>query len=125
MRNYDYRMYDYQFCWYEVPSVFIFPRARLRDSLMFGVPPGSLGLVNSPQSSWIIGPLFLKVLEYVKKHTRSSKEDRIILLMDNHASNCTLDSILYARENGYHISNFSSPLLSSITATGCRSDGTI
>jgi len=108
-----------------VPPVFISLRARLHDSLMFGAPPGSLGLVNSPQSSWIIEPLFLKVLEYVKKHTRSSKEDRIILLMDNHASNCTLDSILYARENGYHISNFSSPLLSSITATGCRSDGTI
>jgi hypothetical protein len=34
-----------------VPPVFIFPRARLHDSLMLGAPPGSLGLVNSPQSS--------------------------------------------------------------------------
>ena len=51
----------------------------------------------------------------MKKHTRSS-EDRIILLMDNHESHCTLHSILYATENGYHICNSSSPLLSSITA---------
>ena len=67
---------------------------------MFGVPPGSLGLVNSPQSSWITGLPFLKVLEHVKKHSRSPKEDHIILLMDNHDSHCTLDSIFYARENG-------------------------
>ena len=66
------------------PPVFIFRRARLNDLLMFGAPPGSLGLVNSPQSSWITGPLVLKVLEHVKEHTRSSKEDCIILLMDNH-----------------------------------------
>jgi hypothetical protein len=36
----------------------------------------------------------------MKKHTRSSKEERIILLMENYESHCTLDSILYARENG-------------------------
>jgi hypothetical protein len=80
-----------------VPPVFISPRVRLNDSLMFGAPSGSLELVNSPQSRWITGPLLLKVLEYVKKHTRSSKEDRIILLMDKHESHCTLDSMFYAR----------------------------
>jgi len=89
-----------------VPPVFISLRARLNDSLMFHAPPGSLGLVSSPQSTWITGPLFLKVLEYVKKHTRSSKEDRIILLIENRESHCTLYSILYARENGYHIVTF-------------------
>ena len=73
-----------------IPPVFIFPRARLHDSLMFGATPGSLGLVNSPQSRWITGPLFLKVLEHAKKHTRSCKEDRIILLMDNHESHALL-----------------------------------
>jgi len=89
-----------------VPPAFILPRARLHDSLMLGVPPGSMGLVNSPHSSWITGPLFLKVLECVKKHTRSSKEDCIILLMDNHESHCTLDSILCARENGITLVTF-------------------
>jgi len=90
-----------------VPPVFILPRARLHDSLMLGVPPGSMGLVSSSHSSWIIGPLFLKILECVKKHTRSSKEDRIILLIDNHESHCTLVSILYARENGITLVTFS------------------
>jgi hypothetical protein len=67
------------------PPVFIFPRARLHDSLMFGAPPGSLGLVNT-QSSWVTGPPFLEVLERMKKHIRNSKGDLIILLMGNHES---------------------------------------
>ena len=82
-----------------VPPVFIFPRSKLRDSLMFGAPPGSLQLVNSPQSSCTTGTLFLKVLEHVQKHTSSSKEDITNLLKDNHESFCTLDSILCATEN--------------------------
>jgi hypothetical protein len=56
--------------------------------------------VNSSQSNWMAGPSFLIVLELVKKHTRSSKEDCQLLLMDNRESHCTLDSILYAIENG-------------------------
>jgi len=82
-----------------VRPFFIFPRARLHNSLMFSAPPGSLGFVKLPQSSWMAGPSFLKVLELVKKHTRNFKEDCLLLLMDNHESHCTLDSILYAREN--------------------------
>jgi hypothetical protein len=86
---------------------------------MFGAPPGSLWLVNSPQSSWITGPLFLKVLEHVKKHTRSSKEDRIIPLMDNHEIHCILHSIPRARENGITLVTFPHHC-SSITTTGCE-----
>ena len=81
-----------------VAAVFIFPRTILHDSLMFLAPPGSLGLVNIPQSSWIRRPLFLKVPDLTKYHTRSWKEDRIILQMDSHESHCILDSILYARQ---------------------------
>jgi hypothetical protein len=89
-----------------VPPVFFFPRARLRDSLMFGAPPRSLGLVYSPQSSWITGLIFFRVVGHAKKYTRSPKEDRIILLMESHESHCTLDSVLYARENGIALVTF-------------------
>jgi len=72
---------------------------------MFGAPAASLVLVNSPQSSWITGPAFLKVLERVKKHTISS-EDHIILLMGSHEIHCILDSILKASENGIILVTF-------------------
>jgi hypothetical protein len=62
--------------------------------------------MNIPHSSWITGPLFLKVLEHVKEHARSSKEDSVILLMDSHESHCILDSTLYARESGITLVTF-------------------
>jgi len=52
------------------------------------------------------GPLFLKVFERVKKHNRSSKEDHVILTVDSLKSHFTLDSILYARENGITLVTF-------------------
>ena len=85
-----------------VPPVFIFPRVRNHDSLNFGSPPGNFGLLNVPRSSLITGLLYLKVIEHVKKHTRSSKKDGIILRMDNHESHCSLDFILYARKTASH-----------------------
>ena len=87
-----------------VRNTVVFP--SLHDLVIFGAPPGSLELVNIPQSSWITGPLVLKALEHVKKHTRISKEDHIILPMDNHERHCPLDSILYARENGITLVTF-------------------
>lgn len=44
-----------------VPPVFVFPRAKFHDSLLFGAPEGSLGLVNSPKSGWMTSDLFLQV----------------------------------------------------------------
>ena len=89
-----------------VPPVFIFPRARPHDLLMFGAPPGSLGLVYSAQSSWITEPLFLEVPEHVMKHTRSSKEDRIILPMDSHTVTALLIPISIATESSITLVTF-------------------
>jgi hypothetical protein len=33
-----------------ITPVFVFLRARFHDTMLFGAPPGSLGIVNSPQS---------------------------------------------------------------------------
>lgn len=49
-----------------LPADFIYPRAIFPDYLMFVAQPGSLGMVISPLSSWIRGPLLLKVLEIAK-----------------------------------------------------------
>ena len=65
-----------------------------------------LGFSDSPQISGMTGPLFLKVLERVKKHTRTSKEDHVILTVDSHESHFTLASILYARENSITLVTF-------------------
>ncbi|XP_065671766.1 uncharacterized protein LOC136089643 [Hydra vulgaris] len=83
-----------------IPPVFIFPRARFHNTMIKGGPPGCIGYANSPTSGWMTGPLFLKVLEHIKKLVRCSKEDPVLLLMDSHESHCTLDAINYCCENG-------------------------
>lgn len=89
-----------------VPPVFIFPRARFHEAMINGAPPGSVGYANSPKSGWMTGPLFLKVLQHIKKFTRCSPDDRILLLFDNHESHCTLDAINYCRDNGIVVVTF-------------------
>ena len=50
-----------------IPPVFTFPRARFYDTLIKRGPPGCIGYAKSPTSGWMTGPLFLKVLEHIKK----------------------------------------------------------
>ncbi|XP_065675533.1 uncharacterized protein LOC136091752 [Hydra vulgaris] len=86
--------------------LFIFPRARFYDTMIKGGPPGCIGYENSPKSGWMTGPLFLKVLEHIKKLLRCSKEEPILLLMDIHESHCILDAINYCCENGIRVLTF-------------------
>lgn len=83
-----------------VPPVFIFPRARYHDSFIAGSPPNSLGLVNSPNSGWMTASLFLPTLQHLVKFTKCTKEDPILLLLDNHESHCSLEAIIYAKKSG-------------------------
>lgn len=73
---------------------------------MIGAPEGSLGLPNSTQSAWTNSVLFVKVLEHIKNHTWCTKEDKILLLMDNHESHCSLKAVSYAKENGIVLVTF-------------------
>lgn len=43
---------------------------------------------------------FLKVLEHIKKFTKCNLDDKILIVMDNHESHCSLDAIIFAKENG-------------------------
>ncbi|CAI6373585.1 unnamed protein product [Macrosiphum euphorbiae] len=99
-------MHDYNAVGQSLPPVFIFPRVRMSDLLMILAPEGSLGLPNSTQSAWINSVLFVKVLEHNKNHIRCTKEDKILLLMDNHESHCSLEAVTYAKENGIMLVNF-------------------
>ncbi|XP_055918332.1 uncharacterized protein LOC129950416 [Eupeodes corollae] len=51
--------------------------------------------------------MHLKVLEPLKRFSKCSKEDPILLLLDNHTSHCSLDDILYCRDNGIVMLSFS------------------
>lgn len=79
---------------------------------MINAPEGSLGLANSPASSWMSSEFFLKILEHIKNYNQVS----YLVLLDNHESHCTLDAVLYCREWNSPL-RISTSLYSSATTT--------
>ena len=81
-----------------LPPAYIFPRVNFRDHMLNGAPNGSLGLATP--SGWMNCELFVVVLKHFTKHMNVSKNNPAILVMDNHESHVTLQTIDTARENG-------------------------
>ena len=53
------------------------------------------------------GEIFVaSVLPHIVRHTGASKEAPILLLMDNHASHISLETVEFCRENGIVIVTF-------------------
>lgn len=80
-----------------VPPVFIFGRKRMKAELLDGAPPGSVAMVSD--SSFINSDLFLQWLSHFKYHTKPTKENPVLLLLDNHSSHTTIGAVDFYREN--------------------------
>ena len=81
-----------------IPPYFIFPRVRYRDHFISGAPAGSKG--SCSRSGWINEDLFCDYLRHLVQNTRCSKDNQILLLLDNHDSHITLEAVNIARANG-------------------------
>ncbi|KAJ8889393.1 hypothetical protein PR048_008892 [Dryococelus australis] len=81
-----------------LPPVFVFPKIRLRDCYLAGAPTECLGLPSS--SGWMTADLFIKVLQHVQQKTNCSSENPILLLLDNHSSHITVESVSFAKDHG-------------------------
>lgn len=87
-----------------LPPVFVFPRMRYKDSFINGAPTGSLGLAS--RNGWMVAQLFTDVLKHICKHTQCTIENPILLLIDNHVSHISIESISFAKENGIVVLSF-------------------
>lgn len=81
-----------------IPPFLVFPRKRMRPELLNGLPPGAVGYASD--SGWMNTELFVLFLQHLSKHAKPSKEDPILLLVDNHLSHTSLPAIIFCRENG-------------------------
>ncbi|XP_072403230.1 uncharacterized protein [Diabrotica undecimpunctata] len=87
-----------------IPPMFIFPRKRFQDHFIRDGPTGSIGTANG--SGWMQEDDFHVFLEHFKNHVRPSKEERALLLLDNHSSHTALENIEFCRENGIILLTF-------------------
>ena len=76
-----------------IPPMLIFPRKNFVQILMKDCPTEFFG-VCSP-SGWINSDLFVSWLHHFVKHTHASKENKVLLILDNHSSQVSLELEAY------------------------------
>lgn len=80
-----------------IPPAFIYPRKRMKAELLDGAPPSSIGMVSD--SSFINQELFADYATHFRDHVKPTKEQPVLLIMDNHTSHCSIAAIDFFREN--------------------------
>lgn len=81
-----------------VPPLFIYARKRMAPQLRQNEPPGAI--YECSDNGWITEALFITWLKHFYNFTKSSQNDPVLLVMDNHVSHCTLKAYSFCRENG-------------------------
>lgn len=79
-----------------VPPFFIFARQRMDPQLKRNGPPGAAYACSS--NGWINETLFIDWLSHFQHNVKSSKDDPVLLIVDNHVSHCTLKATSVARK---------------------------
>ncbi|KAJ3656135.1 hypothetical protein Zmor_015233 [Zophobas morio] len=87
-----------------VPPAYVFPRVRFKESFLTGAPEGSIGIASP--SGWMTTDGFKEIIKHIKNHMHASKENPVLVLLDNHDTHASLDLILYCRENGLILLTF-------------------
>lgn len=84
-----------------VPPMIIFPRKRMTPLLERGGPVGAL--YRCTHNGWSNEELFQDWLEHFKKFCKPTKEDPVLLLLDNHGSHISLKTYNFCRLNHIHV----------------------
>lgn len=81
-----------------VPPVFIFPRIREQDYMTRGAPPGSKAVTHP--SGWMTSDNFEKYLLHFIKFVKCNKDNKVLLILDNHVSHIAPTVLKLCKDNG-------------------------
>ncbi|KAK3931546.1 Tigger transposable element-derived protein 6 [Frankliniella fusca] len=81
-----------------LPPVLIFPRVNFTKHMLVNCYPGTLGLAN--KAGYMTKELFVPTIKHFIQHSKSSKEDPTLLIVDNVGSHLSLEVINLCKENG-------------------------
>lgn len=71
----------------------------MKSHFLNGAPAGATGVAN--KTGYMNGDLFAQsYLPFIAKQTRCSKENKVLLILDNHSSHISLESIEFCRSVG-------------------------
>ncbi|XP_041349184.1 uncharacterized protein LOC121368514 [Gigantopelta aegis] len=81
-----------------IPPFMVFPRVHFKDSMLHGAPPGTIG--SAHQTGWMTTENFTVFMEHFIKSTKCSKELPVLLILDNHDTHLSIQTIDLAKDNG-------------------------
>ena len=81
-----------------VQPFMVFPRVHFKDSMLHGAPPGTVGVAY--ETGWMTSENFKVFMQHFIQSTKCSKERPVLLLLDNHDTHLSIDTIDVAKENG-------------------------
>jgi hypothetical protein len=84
-----------------IPPMFIYPRKRMSPQLEKGGPAGAI--YRCSHNGWSNEDLFNDWLKHFKENAKPTKEDPVLLIMDNHGSHISLESYEFCRANYIHV----------------------
>lgn len=87
-----------------VPPMMVFPRVNFKDHMLIGAPPGTVGA--AAPSGWSNDNIFSQYFDHLISFVKPSINDRILIILDNHSTHCTVEIIDKARENGIILLTF-------------------
>lgn len=79
----------------------IFPRVNFKQHMINGAPAGTLGLASP--SGWMNSELFVSVMKHFIQHSGSSKLNPSLLILDNHDSHFSIETLNLAKQHGVTI----------------------
>ncbi len=82
----------------KIPPFFIFPRKKFKDFMVEGCVEGNTGDISD--SGWPTEVTFLNWIKHFCHHTKPTKNNPVLLLLDNHCSHETYAALKFAKEMG-------------------------
>lgn len=84
-----------------IPPYMIFPRKNWQDRMIYGAPVGTDGSTHS--SGWMTADNFVKFLKHFQKFTKCTPTSPCLIVMDNHDSHVSIESLTFAKNSGIHL----------------------
>lgn len=81
-----------------IPPMLIFPRVNFKQHMIIGAPNGAIGGANP--TGWSNEDLFVDYLKHFIDHVKPTKEKPVLLILDNHESHISIQSLNLCKEKG-------------------------
>jgi transposase len=81
-----------------IPPFMVFPRVHFKNHMLLGAPPGAAG--SAHPSGWMTSCNFVLYLKHFIKYSHCSVNQPALLILDNHESHVSIESIDLCKANG-------------------------